>query len=508
MTGRINIILKNTGFLYVRLFLTMILSFYTSRVILQVLGVNDFGVYSVVGSVTATFASLKTVFSEAVLRYLNYEKGLGNTDNVRKVFNLSILIHVIVALIFFVVVEIVGLWLINNKLNIPHERFEAALFVFHISVVSSVITIFTVPFDAVIIANEKINVYSIVSIFDALVRLGIILIVPYLGYDYLMSYAFLLLFVPLSTLLIYVFYCKRFDECSITKSFDQRLFKELSTYSSWNFLGNFIFSLVHEALNMMLNVYGGVVENAARNISYQARNAVSNFSNNALVAVKPFVIQSSAINGNDVLFRHTIALSKLSFYLSLVISAPLILFCEQLLDFWLAEVPTHAVIYTQLGICAILFRSLHGPISLMYMSLARIKRMTLVEGFIFMMSLFIAWVLLLLTLPLWSVFALLAITEVLTIIGLAVNARYEFGFIAKSYFKILSKLGLLFLAIFLVSWVFTCITTPSTLFQLVLCCFIEVVIAVVVIYVFLENKEKKLCKEITAKLCNKYIYRE
>lgn len=505
MNNRANTIIKNTGFLYTRLLLTMFLAFYTSRVILQVLGVNDFGVYSVVGSVTATFASLKTVFSEAVLRYLNFEKGLGNQDNVQKVFALSLYIHIVVAILFFIIVEFVGLWLIYNKLNIPDERFDVAIYVFHVSVISSVIMIFTVPYDAVIISNEKINVYAIVSIFDAILRLGIILLVPFLPFDYLKSYSFLLLFVPLTTLLIYLLYCRRFNECKLKKTFDKGLFKEIASYSSWNFLGNFIFSLVHEALNMMLNVYGGVVENAARNIAYQVRNVVNNFSNSALVAVKPFVIQNSATNGHDVLFRHTIILSKLAYYLSLVISAPLILFCGELLDFWLPEVPSNTIIYTQLGITAILIRSLHGPLSLMYMSLAKIKMMTLVEGTIFLLSLLFAWFLLKLSLPLWTVFVLLAITEFFTIIALVINAKYEFLFSSLVFFRMLTKLIILSIFVAFFSAIYRFIVSPSNILFVICCCIIEAILVVGLIYIFLDGFEKKICKEIFCKMKNKYL---
>lgn len=485
----------------------MLLSFYTSRVILQVLGVSDFGVYSIVGSVTATFASLKSVFSEAVLRYLNYEKGRGDPEDVQRVFSLSILIHVAVAVVFCIVVEVVGLWLLNTKLSIPAERFDVAVFVFHVSVISSVIMIFTVPYDAVIISNEKINVYAIVSVADAVLRLCVILLVPYLGFDYLKSYSVLLLLVPVTTLSVYIIYCRRFEECRITTRFDRRLFKEIAAYSSWNFIGNFIFSIVHEALNMLLNVYGGVIENAARNIAYQVRNGVSSFSNNALVAVKPFVIQSSAVNGNDVLFRHTVILSKLAFYLSLIVSVPLILFCEELLHFWLPEVPPNAVIFTQLSIAAILVRSLHGPLGLMYMSLARIKFMTLIEGAVFVLSLGLAWGLLAFHFPLWSIFALLALAELVTVITLAINAKYEFQFTVRPYFRAIGRLAVLSVVVFIQSYFLKLLLPSSGIVAILGYCVLEAMVVLSIIYIFLDEFERNVCKDGFAKLFHKDIAR-
>lgn len=505
MNTRVNTIIKNTGFLYVRMFVVMILSLYTSRLVLKILGVEDFGIYSVVGSVTATFASLRSVFSEAIIRFLNYEKGLGNQNNVRQIFSLSLLLHVAVAIIFIIGVEAVGLWLIYNKLNIPPDRFETALFVFHVSVLSSVITIFTVPYDAVIITNEKMNVYALVSMFDAGLKLAVIIFIQYLPFDRLKSYSLLLLLVPLSVLLVYVFYCRRFPECKLTRSFDKKLFKDISVYASWNFAGNFVFSLVHEAYNMLLNMFGSIIENAARSIAYQVKAAVNTFSNNAIIAVKPFIIQESAVNENRVLFNHIILLSKISFYLSLIIAVPIIVYCKELLALWLGEAPEHSVIFTQLVVISILIRSLHGPLSLMYMSVGKIKRMTIVEGLIYILSLVLAWLLLKFGLPSWTVFLLLCIIEAIIIIALSINAKIEINFSLKDYFTALASLSILSISIALISYFVRLFLVPSSNIIMLLFCVVVFILVCGAIYLFMSQGERKMVMQLFNSLKKKYF---
>lgn len=502
MNSRVKVIVKNSGFLYIRLILVTLVTLYTSRLVLKVLGVDDFGIYSVVGSVTTTFLSLRSVFSEALLRFFNYEKGLGNDDNVRKLFGMSIILHVFVAIFFLVVVEVVGLWLIYNKLNIPIERIDTAIFIFHVSVLSCVIFIFTVPYDAVIISNEKIGIYSIVSVFEAIAKLAIIIVVPFLSFDYLKSYSLLLLFVPLSTLIIYVSYCSRFNECRLSLVFDRKLFKDLGIYASWNFLGNFIYSIVHEMYNILLNIYGGVIENASRNIAYQVKFAINSFSNNALVAVKPFVIQEAAINEVNVLFNHTILLSKVSLYLSLVISAPIILYCDELLNLWLTEVPSYAIVFTQLTVGAILIRSLHGPLSLMYMSMGKIKWMTIVEGSIFLLSLLIAWIILSCGLPSWLIFALLCLIEMITIISLAYNAKIEFAFSFNEYFRVMVKLTILSIIVIGLSFCLRQFFLPESWYYLLFYISIDIFLVVLVIWLFFTKAEKDYTRIVIHSIIN------
>ena len=234
MNPRLQLIVKNTAFLYVRLLFVMVVSLYISRVLLQMLGVDDFGIYSVVGSITGMFASIKSVFAEATQRYINNAKGKGDGGLAQRVFSTSLILHLFVGVVFVIIVLIVGEILLNNTLNIPIGREKAAHIAFYFSVLSIFIIIFTIPYDAAIMANEKINVYSIVSIIDSLLKLIIVLILPLFDVDNLIMYTMLLCLVSLFTLVVYLIYTKRFSECKVIWKIDKSLVTELGIFSEGN----------------------------------------------------------------------------------------------------------------------------------------------------------------------------------------------------------------------------------------------------------------------------------
>ena len=207
-------IAKNTGIVYLRMVLLIIIAFYTSRILLKTLGVIDFGVYSVVGSISSTFIAIKSLFSESIQRFLNVSKGKNPDDysELISIFNISLIIHVVLVAVFVLVVETVGLWLLQNKLDIPAERYDAACFVFHMTVLATSISILSIPYDAVIIANEKMGFYATISVFDALLRLFFVFMLPIIGIDYLKTYSLLLVFIPTTTLIIQLLYVRLFSE--------------------------------------------------------------------------------------------------------------------------------------------------------------------------------------------------------------------------------------------------------------------------------------------------------
>lgn len=424
---------KNTMFLYIRMVLLMIISLYTGRVVLDTLGVDDFGIYSVVGSLTATFYSLRSVFAEAVQRFLNFEKGKNNLNGEIVVFNIAVVLHLIIALVFIVLVELIGLWFMGHKLVIAPERLDAAYFVFHFTVISLFFGILIIPYDALIIANERMNVYAWVSILDGIVRLLIILAIPFLPFDYLKDYAFLLAIVPIANLIIYFVYCRRFPECRYTLCINRNKIREIFMFSSWSFIGNLFFTLAHEGINLLINMFGGVAFNASRNIAYQIRSAASQVSNNTLLAIKPFILQNAAQRNGEELMEYTIKVSRVNFFIMALTCIPVICFCPQLLSLWLVDVPEGAAFFTQLLVFSVLIRCLHGPIDLFYMGLGRIKRMVIIESILFIIYVVICYFQLYLSLPIWSVFATLNIFEVLIVLSLAINIKKEFDIDISSY---------------------------------------------------------------------------
>jgi len=490
-------IAKNTGIVYIRMVMLIIIAFYTSRVLLKTLGVNDFGVFSVVGSISATFVSIKSLFSESIQRFLNVSKGKNSSDYKEQIsiFNISIVIHLFLIIVFVIIVEIVGLWLLKTKLDIPPERYDAAVFVFQMSVLATSIGILSIPYDAVIIANEKMGFYAAITVFDGLLKLLFVFLLPIIGHDYLKTYSLLVVFIPISTLLLQLLYSRRFKECSINFKIEKGLFHDIFSLSSWNFFGNISFSLIHEGINILLNVFGGVVMNSARAIAYQVRAVTSQLSSNTMLAVRPFIMQKSASLELLSFYDSIITLSRLSFFTILVPSSALILFAPQLLAIWLEIVPDMATLFTQIVLFTILIRSLHEPLNIMYMSFGKVKRYLVIESIIMLFFLVIVFVTLKLGAPIWTPFIVLSIMEAVIVVAITYNAYVEIQFPLLQYYKRVIFPVLLLIAVSAMIMVpIYFLWSPTSIIGsiggVVVVCLIEVLLC----YIFMEQKERNLLK--------------
>lgn len=488
---------KNTIIMFVRMIVLMIISFLTSRWLLKELGVVDYGIYSVVGSVTATFVALKSLFSESTQRFLNYYKGKEDLQAQKDIYSISIIVHITLAIAFVLILELVGMWLINNKLVFPTEKFATIIFVFQMTVVASIFSILSIPFDALIIANERLTFFALVSILDGLLRLAVVIALPFISYNSLRTYSLLLVFIPILTLILYGYYCRQFPECEFSKVFNKSLFKEIVSLSGWNFFGNLSFSLLHEGINFVLNIFGGLVYNAARAIAYQVKNIVVQFSNNSLIAVRPMVMQSAASGGdNRLLYKNVIEISRISFMLILIPIAPLEAFCLKLLQFWLVNVPDCAVLFTRLVLLSVLFRSFHEPLNMLYMSVGKIKRMILIETIIMFGALIGIYIGLSNGAPLWLSFVILAFMELVIMLSLLINAKLELNFNAGMFLKnVLVPMALLFITTEIVIWLFSNIKSDSTLLTFLLCACVITAVLIIIIF-FLNKREKSIIKSL------------
>ena len=497
MSDTVSRLSKNTAFLYIRMVVLMAITLYTSRVLLEYLGVDDFGLYSVVGSVTATFYSLRAVFAEAVQRFLNYEKGKNNIEGEKQVFNISVLLHILIAVVFIIAVELGGLWLLGNKLVIDADRISAAYIVFHLSVFACAISILIIPFDALIIANEKMNVYAWVSIFDGLAKLLFVLVLPLVPYDRLITYAILLAIIPIINIIVYYIYCRKFPECRYSLSFDRKKVKEISVFSGWSFSGHLCYTLAHEGLNILINMFGGVVNNAARNIAYQVRSAVNQVSNNTLLATKPYLLQNaSTLQPTDYLVL-TSKITRINFFIMTLTCIPIVCCCQQLLDIWLVEVPHNAVIFTQFITISVLIRCIHGPLNLFYLGQGKIKRMVIIESCIFVLMLPFCYLFLSIGASEWSVYGILAIVEVIIILTLTINIKFEYklpisGFVCSCILPCGLLLLLSIILVFTIRFLNSDISILHTLFRGV----VIVLLEGVMIFAFLTSEEKNIIAKL------------
>lgn len=495
-------IAKNTGIVYVRMVLLILIAFYTSRVLLKTLGVVDFGVYSVVGSISGTFVAIRSLFSESIQRFLNVAKGKNPDDYTEQIsiFNISLIIHLVLVVLFVAVVEVIGMWLMKTKLDIPYERYNAAVFVFQMTIISTVISILSITYDAVIIANEKMGFYATITVFDGLLKLLFVFLLPIIGYDYLKTYSLLLVFIPLSTLIIQLLYTRRFSECRLVFKFDKGLFKEIFSLASWSFIGNISFSLIHEGMNMLLNVFGGVLMNSARAIAYQVRSVSSQLTTNTMLAIRPSIMQKSSYLARKDFFSSIITLSRISMFAMIIPAAALILYTPQILDIWLETVPEKASLFTRIILFAIVIRSLHDPLNIMYMSLGKLKRFMIIESLIMVSFLVIIYFVLKAGAPIWSPFVLMFIMEIVIILGISINARYELEFPFKEFLKrVFVPLILIIVVSLITQYSLILFFKPVNLVCTLMGLLISLVLEISICFASMEKGERLLLKRIIKK---------
>lgn len=386
---------KNTAFLYMRMLLIMAVTLYTSRVVLAELGVVDFGVYNVVAGVVAMLGFLKASMSLSVQRFLSYEMGRGKKDILNIVFNTSLFVHILLAIIVVILAETIGLWFVQTQLIIPQERLEAALFVYHCVVVSTVFSIIEIPYNAMLLSSEKFNIYAYVSIIEAVLKLLIAYLLIMDLFDKLKLYGFLTMVVTILIMAIYMIYviCK-YPETKIRKIWDTAIIKNILSFSWWSLLGELAWVFVHQGINILINIFNGPVVNAARAISYQVNGAVANLTKSFQQAVNPQLIKQYASNNiegmTSLLFRST----RYSYYLMLFITFPLLIETPYILDIWLGEVPQHTVLFCRLVLIGGLLDGLSNLLATVAKAYGKIKNYQMVVSFVLMMNFPLSYVLL------------------------------------------------------------------------------------------------------------------
>lgn len=386
-------IAKNTVMLYFRLFLTMGVALYTSRVVLNTLGVIDFGVYSVVGCIVTMFSFLNGAMSSATQRYLSVEIGKQDYLQLKKVFSISLSIHVLISVIIVILAETIGLWFLNTQMNIPVTRMGAANWVYQFSVLAFAVSVIQVPYNASIIAHEKMDVYAYVSIIEVLLRLIIVFVLVWMGFDKLKLYAILTFVVSIIIVLIYRAYCKRkFEECHYHLYKDKSLFYSLVNFSGWSLFGSLSWVMMGEGLNILLNIFFGSVVNASRGIAFQVNMAVSTFVNNFRTAVNPQIVKSCTIGDKAYMSSLIFESAKFSFYLLLLLSLPILLETKTILHIWLKLVPERSVIFCQLLLINSLIQCL--DIGIVFTAIGRIKENQFIGGLIYLLILPISYFLL------------------------------------------------------------------------------------------------------------------
>jgi len=378
-----NKIAKNTIFLYFRMMVTMFVALYTSRVVLRVLGEDDFGLYAVVGGVTSMFLFLQGVLSSASSRFLTFELGTGSFEKLQKTFCTLVNTHIIIAVIIVLLSETIGLWFVCNKLVIPTDRLNAALWVYHISILTAVITVTQIPYNASIISHEKMNIFAYVSIIEVSLKLGIVYLLQIGNYDKLILYAILLFIVTTGIALFYRFYCvSKFKETHYKFILDKTILKSVTSFSGWSLFANLAIALGNHGTTIITNMFFGPAVVTARAIAIQVNTAAMQFVQNFRTAANPQIIKKYAAEDYTGSKNLLINSTRFSFYLMFLLGLPVILLANPLLQLWLEQVPEYSVIFLQLIIIQSLFSVFDISFFTALHTKGRVKENALISSFI------------------------------------------------------------------------------------------------------------------------------
>jgi len=430
-------IAKNTLALYARTAVTLLIALFTSRVVLQTLGVVDFGIYNVVGGVVVLFSFLNAAMSSATQRFLNFELGRKNLAQVARVFSMSMSVHFCIAGTVLILAETLGLWFLNTQLNIPAERMVAANWVYQFSVASTLLGIMLVSYNATIIAHERMTFFAAVSVVTAFLKLGIVYLLWIGDADKLILYAALTLAVGVLMQIVHVVYCRRaFPRVAVYKPFrDGKLFKELVSFSAWSLFGGIANMSASQGVNMIVNIFCGVAVNAASGIAGQVCASVSQFVSNFQTAFNPQIVKHYSAGEHDLFLRLIFRTSKISFFLLFFFAFPLGLNAEFVLKIWLGDVPAFSADFVRWTLVFALVDALSGPLWMSIQATGKIRAYQLIVSAFIFSNLPISALLLWLGYSPVAVFASRAIINFLTAIWRVFYLRKRIGLPARKFLR-------------------------------------------------------------------------
>lgn len=494
-------IAKNTMILYFRMLCTVGISFYTSRVILSNLGVSDFGLYNVIGGLVSMFYMITSTLSAAISRFLTYELGQKDLKNLRNTFSTSINIQLLISILIIILSETIGLWFINNKMNIVHDRIWAANWIYQFTMVSFIIEMISVPYNASIIAHEKMKAFAYVTIYSVIIKLGIALVLSISPIDKLIFYGILMTLMSLSTQFLYWWYCNRnFEECHYTFSINKEKFKQMFQFAGWSFFSSSSMMLCGQGVNILLNLFLGTPINAARGLAVQVDGTVKAFANNFTMAFSPQITKSYAQGDleytKDLVYKG----SKYSFLLFFIISFPLIMETDFFLKIWLKEIPPYTSQFIQLTLAYTFIDILLKPSTTLNNATGNIKQYQILTGIAQFLVLPICYICLILKLPPYSVLFVRIILDCIFFPPrITLNNKY-----VNQTFKSYSKEVLLKITYVVLSAIITCapiiIFIESSWYRIFITGVTSTITILVSSYLFAFSKnEKNIIKLILSK---------
>jgi len=378
---------KNTIILYGRMLILMFIGLFTSRLIIQSLGIVDFGINNVVSGIVPMFSFVVGALGAATSRFITFELGTGNTKKLNQVYRTAFTNHIFLSIVIVILLETVGLYLLNNTLVLPENRKFAANVIYQFTIIGAFLTLTQIPLNALITAHENFNVYAYVTIFDVLVKLGITYLLFFSKTDKLILFGFLLLILNLIQYIFYNFYCKsKFEEYSIKLYFNKKLFFPMLTYSGWSLFGSMAYMFKTQGINIVLNIFLGPVINAAFGVASQVNEKVNSFVSNFSIALNPPIVKSFAAKDYDQTNKLLVRGGRFSYYIMLIFTVPIVVQCNIILHLWLKEVPPGATIFTQLIMVNTLLETLSYSAGATIQATGKIKWYQIIIGSIVILN--------------------------------------------------------------------------------------------------------------------------
>lgn len=495
---------KNSLILYVRVMITMLITLWTTRIVLNSLGEEDYGIYNVVGGIVVLFSVISSSLSASISRFITYELGHGNLDKLQSIFKTALRIQYIIGAIILILSETVGLWFLNNEMVIPANRLIAANWVFQFSVFSFVIDLVSVPFNATIIAHERMAVYAYVGIFTAIAKLCVSLLIIYFP-GRLIAYAAMILTINILVRLFYGIYCKRqFDECrKNTNKIRHDLFKEIFGFAGWNFIGATAGILNSQGVNVILNLFFGPIINAARALAIQVSGAATTFANNFMVALNPQITKSYASDEKNDSLRLVFMGSKMGFFLMLFFATPIIIETPVILKWWLNEFPPYTILFVRLVLVKALIEVLSTPLMTLMLANGNIRNYQIIVGGCNLMVLPLAYICLKLEYPPQSVFYVAIVMSLIALFLRLLLLQSMTGLNVLSYTNtVVCRIVFVTLVAFPIPCLFKYIVTiQSDILSVILTCLVSIICCIVAIYIIgLSSIERKTVNGMVKRL--------
>ena len=429
-------IAKNTLFLYLRMFVMMLTALFTSRIVLDVLGAADYGLNNIIGGVVVLFSFLNSALLSATQRFLNFHLGRQDYKQTNVVFCMSMNTYLLLSIVVVVLGETIGLWFVNTNLNIPSERMYAAQWVYQFTLIQFVINLLRVPYNASIIAYEKMNLYAYVSLVEVIAKLLVVYLLYITTFDKLIFYSFLYTIVPLIVAFIYKIYCNRnFDTTKYKRIWDRIAFKEMFSFSGWSLFGSLANLAAQQGLNILINIFYGVTVNAAAGIANQVSTNVYGFISNFQTAFQPQIVKTYAAKEVERFHKLIFQTSKFSYFMVLVLVLPILFTIDGILDIWLKEVPRYTAIFCRLILVFLSIEAITAPLWMSVQATGKIRNYQILVASLIFLNFPLAYIVLKLGMPVYSVWVIRIIVNIVVMIARCIYMKKNLNFPLLSYLK-------------------------------------------------------------------------